>query len=113
VLCAADLLVMLDEMVVTVALPAIEEDVGAARGDLQWVVTAYTLSLGAFLLVGAGAARPRSHGAARDPPPPAAHGREPLDRRERRRLRRHDVPRDAPASRWRSSSQRGSSRSAR
>jgi MFS family permease len=52
VLCAADLLVALDGMVVTVALPAIEEDVGAARGDLQWVVTTYTLSLGAFLLVG-------------------------------------------------------------
>jgi EmrB/QacA subfamily drug resistance transporter len=52
VLCAADLLVMLDGMVVTVALPAIEADVGASRGDLQWIVTAYTLSLGAFLLVG-------------------------------------------------------------
>ena len=51
-LCAADLLVMLDGMVVTVALPAIERDLGTAHADLQWVVTAYTLSLGAFLLVG-------------------------------------------------------------
>jgi MFS family permease len=51
-LCAADLLVMLDGMVVTVALPAIERELGTARADLQWVVTAYTLSLGAFLLVG-------------------------------------------------------------
>ncbi len=51
-LCAADLLVMLDGMVVTVALPAIEHDLGTAHADLQWVVTAYTLSLGAFLLVG-------------------------------------------------------------
>jgi len=51
-LCAADLLVMLDGMVVTVALPAIERDLGTARADLQWVVTAYTLSLGSFLLVG-------------------------------------------------------------
>jgi MFS family permease len=52
VLCAADLLVTLDGMVVTVALPAIERDLGASRHDLQWVVTAYTLTLGAFLLVG-------------------------------------------------------------
>ena len=51
-LCAADLLVMLDGMVVTVALPAIERDLGTPHADLQWVVTAYTLSLGAFLLVG-------------------------------------------------------------
>jgi EmrB/QacA subfamily drug resistance transporter len=51
-LCAADLLVMLDGMVVTVALPAIERDLGTGHADLQWVVTAYTLSLGAFLLVG-------------------------------------------------------------
>ncbi len=51
-LCAADLLVMLDGMVVTVALPAIKRDLGTAQADLQWVVTAYTLSLGAFLLVG-------------------------------------------------------------
>jgi len=51
-LCAADLLVMLDGMVVTVALPAIEQDLGTAHADLQWVVTAYTLSLGAFVLVG-------------------------------------------------------------
>ena len=51
-LCAADLLVALDGMVVTVALPAIQDDLGTGRADLQWVVTAYTLSLGAFLLVG-------------------------------------------------------------
>ena len=51
-LCAADLLVMLDGMVVTVALPAIERDLGTPHADLQWVVTAYTLSLGALLLVG-------------------------------------------------------------
>jgi Major Facilitator Superfamily len=51
-LCAADLLVALDGMVVMVALPAIERDLGASHADLQWVVTAYTLTLGAFLLVG-------------------------------------------------------------
>jgi EmrB/QacA subfamily drug resistance transporter len=51
-LCAADVLVTLDGTVVTVALPAIERDLGTAHADLQWVVTAYTLTLGAFLLVG-------------------------------------------------------------
>ena len=39
-------------MVVTVALPAIQHDLGTDGAALQWVVTAYTLSLGAFLLVG-------------------------------------------------------------
>jgi MFS family permease len=49
-LCAADLLVMLDGMIVTVALPAIERDLGTAREDLQWVVTAYTLAFGGLLI---------------------------------------------------------------
>jgi EmrB/QacA subfamily drug resistance transporter len=51
-LCAADVLVTLDGTVVTVALPAIGHDLGTSPADLQWVVTAYTLSLGALLLVG-------------------------------------------------------------
>jgi EmrB/QacA subfamily drug resistance transporter len=55
-LCAADLLVAVDGMVVTVALPAIQRELGTAPEDLQWIVTAYTLSLGAFLLVGGRAA---------------------------------------------------------
>jgi EmrB/QacA subfamily drug resistance transporter len=52
VLCAADVLVTLDGTVVTVALPAIGADLGFSRTSLQWVVTAYTLTLGSFLLVG-------------------------------------------------------------
>jgi EmrB/QacA subfamily drug resistance transporter len=55
-LCAADLLVAVDGMVVTVALPAIQREFSTPPEDLQWVVTAYTLSLGAFLLVGGRAA---------------------------------------------------------
>ena len=55
-LCAADLLVAVDGMVVTVALPAIQREFGTAPEDLQWIVIAYTLSLGAFLLVGGRAA---------------------------------------------------------
>jgi EmrB/QacA subfamily drug resistance transporter len=51
-LCAADVLVTLDGTVVTVALPTIERDLQTSPAHLQWVVTAYTLTLGAFLLVG-------------------------------------------------------------
>jgi EmrB/QacA subfamily drug resistance transporter len=52
VLCAADVLVTLDGMVVSVALPSIRRDLGFSPGALQWVVTAYTLALGTFLLLG-------------------------------------------------------------
>lgn len=55
-ICAADLLVTLDGTVVTVALPAIQHDFQVAVADLQWVVTAYTMTLGAFLLIGGRAA---------------------------------------------------------
>ncbi|MBV9594972.1 MAG: MFS transporter [Actinobacteria bacterium] len=43
---------MLDATVVGIALPRIGKDFGIGVADLQWVVTAYTLSLSAFLLLG-------------------------------------------------------------
>jgi EmrB/QacA subfamily drug resistance transporter len=52
VLCAADVLVTLDGMVVSVALPSMQRDLGLSASALQWVVTAYTLALGTFLLLG-------------------------------------------------------------
>jgi MFS family permease len=55
-LCVADLLMMIDGMVVTVALPSIQRDLGFSAAGLQWVITAYTLPLGSFLLVGGRAA---------------------------------------------------------
>ena len=42
----------LDATVVTIALPAIGEDLGAGAAGLQWVVNAYTLTLAAFILLG-------------------------------------------------------------
>jgi EmrB/QacA subfamily drug resistance transporter len=42
----------LDGTVVNVALPAISRDLHAGLADLQWVVTAYLLTLGALLVVG-------------------------------------------------------------
>ncbi|HEV3376130.1 MAG TPA: GatB/YqeY domain-containing protein [Thermoleophilaceae bacterium] len=56
VLFTAEVLVMLDGIVVSVALPEIGDDVGLRGAELQWVITAYTLPLGAFLLVGGRAA---------------------------------------------------------
>jgi EmrB/QacA subfamily drug resistance transporter len=52
VLCTAEILVALDGMIVSVALPSIQRDLGMPAAALQWVVTAYTLALGAFLLLG-------------------------------------------------------------
>ncbi|MFC4129473.1 MFS transporter [Hamadaea flava] len=42
----------LDTTIVTVALPAIGEDLSAKLSGLQWTVTGYTLTLAAFVLLG-------------------------------------------------------------
>jgi EmrB/QacA subfamily drug resistance transporter len=52
VLCAADFLVVLDGLVVAVALPAMQQGLVIPAGTLQWVVTAYLLCFGGFLLLG-------------------------------------------------------------
>ena len=55
-LCTAQFMLILDVTVVNVALPSIQPDLGFAFGDLQWVVTAYTLAFGGLLLLGGRAA---------------------------------------------------------
>ena len=45
-------MIMLDNTVVNVALPAIQQDLGADLSELQWVVTGYALTFAAFMLVG-------------------------------------------------------------
>ena len=50
VVCAATAVLLLDVTVVNVALPAIEEDLGASFAELQWVIDAYALSLAGVLL---------------------------------------------------------------
>jgi MFS family permease len=50
--CAAMAMVGLDTAVVNVALPSIQRDLDIGPGALQWVVVAYGLFLGGFLLVG-------------------------------------------------------------
>src|SRR4051812_5590210 len=54
--CVAQFMVILDVSIVNVALPSIREDLGFSPTDLQWVVNAYTLTFGGFLLLGGRAA---------------------------------------------------------
>ena len=51
-LCVAECMVVVDLAIVNVALPAIQEGLRFARGDLQWVVIAYSLFFGGFLMLG-------------------------------------------------------------
>ncbi|MFL6094282.1 MAG: MFS transporter [Blastococcus sp.] len=46
------LLVILDATVVNIALPAVSADLGISPATQQWIVTAYTLTFGGFLLLG-------------------------------------------------------------
>src|SRR5881394_2214881 len=46
-------MVVLDNLVVTTALPSIRADLGASIENLQWTVNAYTLSFAVLLLTGA------------------------------------------------------------
>ncbi|WP_203909182.1 MFS transporter [Rhizocola hellebori] len=51
-LCVAQFMVVLDIAIVNVALPSIEQDIGVGPKALQWIVIAYGLTLGGFLLLG-------------------------------------------------------------
>jgi EmrB/QacA subfamily drug resistance transporter len=52
VLCLGDLMIVLDTTIVNVALPSIREDLGFSETSLAWVVNAYLLTFGGFLLLG-------------------------------------------------------------
>jgi EmrB/QacA subfamily drug resistance transporter len=51
-LCAAQFMVVLDASIVNVALPSIGEDLGISQENLSWIVNAYVLFFGGFLLLG-------------------------------------------------------------
>ena len=51
-LALAQFMVVLDSSIVNVALPAIQDALKFKPSDLQWVLTAYTLAFGGFLLLG-------------------------------------------------------------
>ncbi len=55
-LCVVQFMVVLDIAIVNVALPSIQLDLGFSQGDLQWVISAYALVFGGFLLLGGRAA---------------------------------------------------------
>jgi EmrB/QacA subfamily drug resistance transporter len=51
-LCSAQFVVVLDASIVNVALPTIKEALGFSESGLPWVVNAYVLTFGGFLLLG-------------------------------------------------------------
>jgi EmrB/QacA subfamily drug resistance transporter len=51
ILCLGDLMIVLDSTIVNVALPSIREDLGFSQTSLAWVVNAYLLTFGGFLLL--------------------------------------------------------------
>ena len=55
-LCATQFLIVVDIAIVNVALPSIQTALDFSQQDLQWVVSAYTLTFGGFLLLGGRAA---------------------------------------------------------
>jgi EmrB/QacA subfamily drug resistance transporter len=52
VLCLGSLMIVLDSTIVNVALPSIRADLGFSKTSLAWVVNAYLLTFGGFLLLG-------------------------------------------------------------
>jgi EmrB/QacA subfamily drug resistance transporter len=52
ILCLGDLMIVLDTTIVNVALPSIRSDLGFSQTSLAWVVNAYMLTFGGFLLLG-------------------------------------------------------------
>ena len=59
-LAMTQFVIVIDASIVNVALPSIGSHLHFARADLSWVVNAYTLTFGGFLLLGGRLATPRS-----------------------------------------------------
>jgi EmrB/QacA subfamily drug resistance transporter len=52
VLCAGVLMIVLDATIVNVALPSMQRDLGFSQANLAWVIYAYLIAFGSFLLLG-------------------------------------------------------------
>src|ERR687897_3254091 len=50
--CFAQFMVILDATIVNIALPSIQSDLDLDEANLQWIVNAYALVFGGFLLLG-------------------------------------------------------------
>jgi EmrB/QacA subfamily drug resistance transporter len=51
VVCLAQLMIVLDTTIVNVALPAIQHDLHFTQGNLTWVINAFLITFGSFLLL--------------------------------------------------------------
>jgi EmrB/QacA subfamily drug resistance transporter len=51
-ICLVQFMIVLDIAIVNVALPSIQTDLGFSQENLQWVISAYALLFGGFLLLG-------------------------------------------------------------
>ena len=51
-ICMAQLLVVIDVTVINVAMPSAQRDLGMSDASRQWMISAYTLTFGGFLLLG-------------------------------------------------------------
>jgi EmrB/QacA subfamily drug resistance transporter len=51
VVCFGQLMIVLDSTIVNVALPSIQRDLGFSQADLTWVVNAYLITYGGFVLL--------------------------------------------------------------
>jgi EmrB/QacA subfamily drug resistance transporter len=51
VVCFAQLMIVLDSTIVNVALPSIQHDLHFAQADLTWVINAFLITFGSFLLL--------------------------------------------------------------
>ena len=51
VVCLAQLMIVLDTTIVNVALPSIQHDLHFSQGNLTWVIDAFLLTFGSFLLL--------------------------------------------------------------
>jgi EmrB/QacA subfamily drug resistance transporter len=56
IVCLAQFMVVLDATIVNIALPSIQRGLAFSDANLQWVINAYTLVFGGFLLLGGRAA---------------------------------------------------------
>jgi EmrB/QacA subfamily drug resistance transporter len=52
VIALAQMLVVVDHTIVTIALPSVQRAIGLSSSDRQWVVTAYALAFGGLLMLG-------------------------------------------------------------
>ncbi|MGX2995269.1 MFS transporter [Streptomyces sp. JNUCC 64] len=56
VLCLSTLVLVIDNMVLTVAVPSLSEDLGATSQDIQWILDSYILVFAGLLLTSGGLA---------------------------------------------------------